>query len=972
MDTSGHLPCSKCSRRFSSVWILKAHEEADHGLIISSVVLEAIAKVVQESQPEAAAEMQQNVTNTMLAPSPHQLTSGPSVDDKMSASKSKAAAVNLALFSPSDVSKSAPIPAAEDGHSKSAEPELTSHAAAVNTSKSLSTPMPAGVNMLPMPLPFPMPLAMGAMTAAGAGMMPVFMPFAAPGARTIAPPIGAGGVIPSAALAAQAALTRPPALAPVGLAAAAANTKGAHQSAARLTAAAAAANVAAESDDKGGQGYQRRPRTRINEEQLKVLRANFDINNPPGETEIKRMVNDTGLPFQVIKHWFRNTLFKERQRNIDSPYNFSNPPTTTLSLDEQGMPQTKKDAIKAGTIPEVDESNASADETAQTATRQAQTVVEHGQPTPPPPFPATTLQRAVSREEPQTPVTPIIIQPIANGNDKESRFESFLEDTKVAVDKKTSLENKEKMLWSFFKQNPYPIPAVVQQLVVKLGMQPNEITRWFRKTRRKERKLTDVADYGSAMMVQDGKSLTALIFPGQQQQSGSAVSVSASVSSPGSTPPISADVLAPHASSNILNLPSEALHNLKHESGSQQEIAERNGNTSLTTDFSKVKDELAENGAAAMYDEDDGHSTDSDNNIKDSPPSILANKRLRTALTPQQIDQLCREYTDDNYPSMEKMARIAESLGLKHRVVRVWFQNRRAYTKKGLVAPYMPTDVNSMPFSFSMGGNGFLPSKRAHDDDSSSRNADDDYSSLAADNDLHGDDLIIDLSLTEADDSEEAASPSKRAKIFDEDMEADYAGESKGGLKMNSQLSASMSSMFPGMNFGTGGNGSGYVRRNRTQLSLLQIRAMVAIYRDDTMPTATQCELLGHAIGLPRRVVQVWFQNQRAKEKRGVNCQQRLATLMSDAGGEALSDTIHLSLTPGECRLCFEAYGDSSAMSAHIFSANHLHRLIVHLSAGKTGKATAAAATTAEGTLMMFYFNFVIAIEIVFRLVACS
>lgn len=37
---------------------------------------------------------------------------------------------------------------------------------------------------------------------------------------------------------------------------------------------------------------------------------------------------------KVVKHWFRNTLFKERQRNKDSPYNFNNPPSTTLNLEE--------------------------------------------------------------------------------------------------------------------------------------------------------------------------------------------------------------------------------------------------------------------------------------------------------------------------------------------------------------------------------------------------------------------------------------------------------------------------------------------------------------------------------------------------------------------------------------------------------------------------------------------------------------
>lgn len=79
---------------------------------------------------------------------------------------------------------------------------------------------------------------------------------------------------------------------------------------------------------------QKRARTRITDEQLKILRAHFDINNSPSEDQIHEMANRSGLPPKVIKHWFRNTLFKERQRNKDSPYNFNNPPSTTLNLEE--------------------------------------------------------------------------------------------------------------------------------------------------------------------------------------------------------------------------------------------------------------------------------------------------------------------------------------------------------------------------------------------------------------------------------------------------------------------------------------------------------------------------------------------------------------------------------------------------------------------------------------------------------------
>ncbi|KAG5666578.1 hypothetical protein PVAND_014596 [Polypedilum vanderplanki] len=79
---------------------------------------------------------------------------------------------------------------------------------------------------------------------------------------------------------------------------------------------------------------QKRARTRITDDQLKILRSHFDINNSPSEESIIEMSKKANLPQKVVKHWFRNTLFKERQRNKDSPYNFANPPSTTLNLEE--------------------------------------------------------------------------------------------------------------------------------------------------------------------------------------------------------------------------------------------------------------------------------------------------------------------------------------------------------------------------------------------------------------------------------------------------------------------------------------------------------------------------------------------------------------------------------------------------------------------------------------------------------------
>ncbi|THD27778.1 Zinc finger homeobox protein 3 [Fasciola hepatica] len=79
---------------------------------------------------------------------------------------------------------------------------------------------------------------------------------------------------------------------------------------------------------------QRRSRTRLSEAQLAVLRSYFDINNSPCEEKMAEICTKTGLPGKVVKHWFRNTLFKERQRTKDNPYNFSVPPSTSIDLEE--------------------------------------------------------------------------------------------------------------------------------------------------------------------------------------------------------------------------------------------------------------------------------------------------------------------------------------------------------------------------------------------------------------------------------------------------------------------------------------------------------------------------------------------------------------------------------------------------------------------------------------------------------------
>ena len=65
-----------------------------------------------------------------------------------------------------------------------------------------------------------------------------------------------------------------------------------------------------------------------------------------------------------------------------------------------------------------------------------------------------------------------------------------------------------------------------------------------------------------------------------------------------------------------------------------------------------------------------------------------------------------------------------------------------------------------------------------------------------------------------------------------------------------------------------GGGGSRAGKRFRTQMSNAQLKVMKRLFTEYKTPTMGECELVGREIGLPKRVVQVWFQNARAKEKK--------------------------------------------------------------------------------------------------------
>lgn len=105
-------------------------------------------------------------------------------------------------------------------------------------------------------------------------------------------------------------------------------------------------------------------------------------------------------------------------------------------------------------------------------------------------------------------------------------------------------------------------------------------------------------------------------------------------------------------------------------------------------------------------------------------------------------------------------------------------------------------------------------------------------------------------------------------------------------------------------------------KRFRTHMSNVQVKMMKNIFENYKTPTMPECLGLGNDIGLQKRVVQVWFQNARAKEKKA-----RLY-LQQVTGQEP-----ELHQTPRDCRWCGLQFPENFAIQEHIFQKSHLEKV---------------------------------------------
>lgn len=116
---------------------------------------------------------------------------------------------------------------------------------------------------------------------------------------------------------------------------------------------------------------------------------------------------------------------------------------------------------------------------------------------------------------------------------------------------------------------------------------------------------------------------------------------------------------------------------------------------------------------------------------------------------------------------------------------------------------------------------------------------------------------------------------------------------------------------------------------------------MKNLFADYKTPTMAECEMLGHELALQKRVIQVWYQNARAKEKKG-----KLAILKasspSNTDPEQLKQSLE-SLTSSssggkpaeECIVCGFKYSHKCSIQDHIFTKKHIELIKSRIESGK-------------------------------------
>uniref|UniRef100_A0A8C1T9J8 Si:ch73-386h18.1 n=1 Tax=Cyprinus carpio TaxID=7962 RepID=A0A8C1T9J8_CYPCA len=877
------------------------------------------------------------------------------------------------------------------------------------------------------------------------------------------------------------------------------------------------------------QQQSKRPRTRITDDQLRILRQYFDINNSPNEDQIHEMANKSDLPHKVIKHWFRNTLFKERQRNKDSPYNFSNPPITTLEdvkMDSRppspepprqeiyGSKRSSRtrftdyqlrllqDFFDANAYPKDDEfeqlSNLLKLSTRvivvwfQNARQKARKNYENqGEGVRDSEHRDLSNDRyfCTSKNNFQCKKCNTVFQRIFDliihqkkqcYKDEEEQLRNDL--NKTAVDFKTECHSPISGPSCFTQAASCSSPS--SSFVSSTNVKSTDSEHMHTTSLTGELKQTNEASSDPKQAVSinsdfeelkkrtqhpkplceenQNVSTEILSHPPPKQQQISCTSEtnpapsqsSQTIFSPLEIPSTeqqqqqkpAQDMSPYHCIQCKLSFPSFEhwqehlqMHFLTQSYFPTPPFIDRPVDMPLML-FDPANPLLARHLLSGTISqmvtnppavttipdstinslkrklEEKAGSSSMENDWENNGEEPQRDKRMRTTITPEQLEVLYQKYLLDSNPTRKMLDHISSEVGLKKRVVQVWFQNTRARERKGqfralgpsqfhrrcpfcralfkaqtalaahirsrhwneaknagysMAIPNMTQDqegsqIKSDLFDFAnysqflnstddvdspackhidlsshqqrlspkpIKGEGMedfeMPSVSVYQNPEQSKlnncnastNAAHDHTTDEGNDSLEAKHGSIDhmSPSTEREASSESdekmssglVSPamSFNAKDFDNDLVLDYSENSSLADPASPCPGSSSSQSFD--------NDRHSQKRYRTQMTNLQVKVLKACFSDYKTPTMLECEALGNDIGLAKRVVQVWFQNARAKEKKAK------LSLAKQFGTESTS----IDRPKTECTLCSVKYSSCLSIRDHVFSQQHLAKV---------------------------------------------
>lgn len=1040
-DSVGKLECESCGKLFSNALILKSHKEHVHQSILPIQSVEKFAKDYREQYDK-------------LFPF------NPSTPDA----------------SPSLPSPSPPLPPTDPTQQKpvSCIPASTTTV----TPPTVSTPQ---IPLAPIPLPIDLPLFPPLL------MHSIALPTLPPQLPVHLPPVDAG-LTPDLAQLYQQQLT-PSMLQQQG----------------------------------------KRPRTRITDDQLRILRQYFDINNSPNDDQVQEMANKSGLPNKVIKHWFRNTLFKERQRNKDSPYNFSNPPITTLDdvkVDSRpSSPELQRQEFSGGkrssrtrftdyqirvlhdffdtnAYPKDDEfeqlsnllnlstrvivvwfQNArqkakksyenqgegakdierrelSNDRYTRTANSSYECkkcnmvfqrifdLISHqkkvcfkddndeafchqnellfdSKPNSSPDISSlnpshssssvsnctelSTDGKSTDREQPD----PDTLSDSLNGDLKpvtetSIRPEHCLENSKLEATHKQTKRPNEENIQSYSKiRSPSPLhqnqqtnPSMTQ--TSPLPSQSSQMSSASPSSQQQQ--LNQVQHMTPYHCIQCKLSFPSFEHWQEHQQMHFLVAQN--------------HFVPPQFMDRAMDIPL-MLFDSTNPLVARQVLSGAFPQISLNSPTAAAIPDSTINSFKRRLEPKSGNSA-VENDWEHSGDDSQRDKRMRTTITPEQLEILYQKYLLDSNPTRQMLDHISQEVGLKKRVVQVWFQNTRARERKGQFRGLGPAQAHRRcPFcralfkaqtaldahirsrhwheaknaGFSMAVAGMMQDQEGSQmkmdlfnfsNSSQMPNTSDGLNGLDSPtcksmdlashdqdlcpkpltsggvNDLEGSttsvqqsfecgnldnhkgnsmNIVPNRTITDEENHSEGKQNSIDHLSFSSEREASSESEDKmsSGLvspamsfnakdyendlvldySENSSLADPASPCPGGSNSQSIDNDRPGQKRYRTQLSNLQVKVLKACFSDYKTPTMLECEALGNDIGLPKRVVQVWFQNARAKEKKAK------LSLAKQFGTESTCT----ERPKTECTLCCVKYSGCLSVRDHIFSQQHLAKV---------------------------------------------